>query len=179
MVLPRELAEHWRGTLPPLDVAAPPGWTWGQGGVRCDYDRACDDVDDAVEVGDSSAWTVPVAEGRALVLDGEAATAAVAWEDGVVLVRLPPYTSEEAAREVLGRIAADRWRASAHRLDLREGRLFVFDAAWEGAPTSAAIRAEGGVLDLEVPAGRYDVSYAAEPYPDGYGTYPLIRLVRS
>lgn len=175
LVVPSELAGHWRGTLPPLGAAVPPGWTWGSGGVVCDYDRACDDVEDSVEVGDSSAWTVPVADGRALVLDGEASTAAVHWQDGVVIVRVPPFETEEETRDALARMEPSAWTESPHTLDLREGRLFVFDSAYEGAPSSAAIGADGGVLDVSLTPGRYRVSYAAEPHPSG-GTYPLIRL---
>lgn len=176
IAIPSELAQHWRGTLPPLGVAVPPGWTWGQGGIICDYDRACDDLHDAIEIGDSSAWTVPVADGRALVLDGEASTAAVLWDDGVVLARVPPFESDEEALEALANVTPQIWRASPHSLRLREGRLFVFDSAWEGASTSSAIGAEGGVLDITLRAGRYCVAYAAQPYPTDRGTYPLIRL---
>lgn len=176
IAIPSELAQRWRGTLPPLGVTVPPGWTWGQGGILCDYDRACDDLHDVIEVGDSSAWTVPIADGRALVLDGETSTAAVPWEDGVVLVRAPPFETEEEAREVLASITPQIWRASPHRLTLREGRLFVFDSAWEGASTSSAIGAEGGVLDIRIEPGRYGVTYAAQPCFNDGGTYPLIRL---
>jgi len=154
----------------------PPGWTWGQGGVVCDYDRACDNMDDAVTVGDFvRSWTVPVAHGRALVLEGELSTSAVPFEDGIFLLRDAPIQTEAQAREILSAVDPSAWIASPHALDLREGRLFVFDSAWEGAPTADQIEAEGGVLDIQLKPGRYGVSYAAPAHPSG-ARLTLIRL---
>jgi hypothetical protein len=108
LAIPCELAVHWRGTSPPMGVEVPAGWTWGDGGVVCDYDRACDDMEDSVLVGDSaSTWSVPVAGGRALVMDGEMSTAAVAWEDGLVLLRYADVTTVDEGAAIAAEIEAD------------------------------------------------------------------------
>jgi len=180
LAVPSELAGHWRGVLPPVGAAVPEGWAWGDGGVVCDYDRACDDMDDAVTVGDLvRTWSVPVGGGggRALVLDGELGTTAVPWEDGVVLLRDAPVETEAEAREIVAAVEPTAWRPSSHELDLSEGRLFVFDSAAEGAASAAGIDAEGGVLDLALKPGRYRAHYAAPGHPSG-ARLTLIRLTR-
>jgi hypothetical protein len=178
LVIPKELASRWRGDQPPPGVAVPLGWTWGDGGVVCDYDRACDDLDDAVRPGDGfSAWSIPVDGGRALVLEGETATTAVPWADWIVLLRDAPIDSEAQARELLAAVPPGDWVPSSHELEVVDGCLFVFDAAYPGAPAADAIEADGGVLHVALAPGRYHVSYAAPAHPSG-ARVTLARLGR-
>ncbi|MFO0614241.1 MAG: Imm21 family immunity protein [Polyangiaceae bacterium] len=177
LVIPSDLSPLWRGTSPPVGAAVPPGWTWGTGGVVCDYDRACDDVEDPFDVGATVAGTLPVGSGRALVLDGELSTAALPWGDGVMIVRTPPFDTEEAARAALATVDPAAFSTSAHVLETSGGRLFVFDSAYEGAAAAADIGADGGVLDVPLAPGRYRVDHAALPHSAG-GTFALLRLSR-
>lgn len=177
VVIPSELAREWRGDSPPAGVTVPEGWLSGTDGIVTDYGRACD-MDDSVSVGDyHSFWAVPVGGGRALLLDGETSTAAVPWGDGVVLLRDADVETEAQADELLAALPPDAWRESSYDLDLRDGRLFVFDAAYEGSPTAAEIAADGGVLDIPLEPGRYRVHHAAPGEPDT--RIALLRLSRA
>lgn len=161
LAIPSELASRWRGVLAPVGAAVPPGWTWGDGGVVCDYDRACD-MEGTVSVGEfHSMWTVCVHGGCALLLDGETSTAALRWGEGVVLLRDVPIETEAQANEILAAVEPAAWSVLPHDLELREGRLFVFDSASEGAPTAAQIDPKGNVLDIALTPGRCRVDYAA------------------
>jgi hypothetical protein len=172
------LAQHWRGVLPPEGAVVPPGWTWGDdGGVRCDYDRACDDMEDVVTVGDLiHTWSIPVATGRALVLDGEISTTAFLRGDDVMLLRNAPVDFDaRRAHEVVTAVAASAWVASAHVLDLTSGALFIFDAAAPGACDAALIDTSNGVVRVDTRPGRYRAWFASGPTdPD----LALIRLAR-
>lgn len=175
VAVPGELASTWRGVLPPAGVAVPPGWTWGTGGVVCDYDRACDDTGDEVTTGDSlGAWTVDVGCGRALVLEGETSTTSCPSGRDLVLLRNAAFETVEQAERFVAAIAPAQWLESTHELSLPGGRLLVFDAATPGATCTSGIDAEGGVLELLVEPGVYHLHYAA-PVPPG-DRLTLIRL---
>lgn len=97
------------------------------------------------------------------------------WEDGVFILRDAVVETEAEAKDLLAAAKPIVWLESSHELDFRDGHLFIFDSAWEGAPTSDQIGAEGGVLDIALKPARYRVDYAAPEHPSG-GTYTLIRL---
>lgn len=175
ILIAAELSPLWRGTSPPLEAPAS-ALHAAEHSASCDYDRACDDVDDVFEVGDTFAGTLAVGPGRALILDGEASTAACVWGGGLLIVRSPPFESEEELLRAVGELDDASWTPTAHTLELPSGRVFVFDSAYEGATTSDRIDAQGGVLDIQAPPGRYEVVHASLPHPLG-GALPLIRLV--
>jgi hypothetical protein len=155
----------------------PPGWTWTPGDITCDYDRACDGMDDEVVIGDGyGTWTVSVGLGRALVLDGEASTTAVAWETGLVLVRGAEIDSADDARKLVESVGSADWHRSPHVIDIESGCLCVFDAAFPGALAVGAVEPDGGVLLVAVAPGSYHVHYAAPAQLAG-GRTTLIRLV--
>ena len=108
IALPRGAAAAWRGTSPPLDAEVPPGWTWGDGIVCCDYDRACDPPERSFEIDDSfSTWPIAVGDSVALVLDGEIGTTAVQRRFGVVIVRDCGLMSESDVDVMLEGMAAE------------------------------------------------------------------------
>ncbi len=105
--------------------------------------------------------------GSALILDGEAGTAACAWRGGLLIVRTPPFETEEELVRAVEALDSASWTPTEHSLELANGRAFVFDTAYEGAATSDRIDAQGGVLDLQATPGRYDVMHASRPHPLG------------
>ncbi len=175
LAISNELAAHWRGTSPPVGTEVPSGWTWGNGGIMCDYDRACE-MDATVSVGEFHySWSVAVADGHGLLLDGETSTTAVYWEDGVVLLRDAPITTEAQALEILSALEPTAWHALPYEIELGQGRLFVFDSAYEGALTAAQVDASGGILDVPLEPGMYRVLQAAPGPP--FDRLALIHLV--
>ncbi|WP_078906745.1 Imm21 family immunity protein [Streptomyces sp. NRRL S-378] len=157
IVVPAEAAEHWRGTLPPVGAEVPEEWTWGgANGPECDYDRACGPpVFEGTPYG-GFGW-VEVQGKPALILDGEIVTRFEGDSEGGVLVRNP--ISE--ARADLEKTLADGWRSvGVDSLSLTDGRLFMFDSAFEGAADPAQISADNGVGVITLGAGRWRVDFA-------------------
>jgi hypothetical protein len=171
IAVPIEHVAAWRGVSPPLGATVPEGWTWESGGVVCDYDRACTWPEEAISSDDGAAtWDLPVGAGRALVLDGEVQTSAVPAEDGVVLVRNAGLATRAEVLALVAGVA--EWRPSPFSLDLAQGRLCVFDAAYAGAERADA---EGGVLEADLVPGRYRVMIAWPAEPAG-ACVTLVRL---
>jgi hypothetical protein len=165
ILLPAEVAAAWRGTSPPVGATVPPGWTWGKsGGPVCDYDRACDPPErQGTEYG-GLAW-LDVADGRALVLDGELETYWIANGEGGVVAR-----GGDAA-DVRGRVPASGWTPFGS-ITLRDGRVFLFDSAYAGAADPREVEADDGVAVGTPGPGTYDVAYASVASED------FIRFVR-
>ena len=72
IAIPAEFAASWRGILPPVGVLVPDGWEWGVSAeITCDYDRACFEIQDFANNGDSGfGWVSPAnTEGIALIFD--------------------------------------------------------------------------------------------------------------
>lgn len=93
----------------------------------------------------------------ALILDGEIVTRFEGDSEGGVLVRNP--ISE--ARADLEKTPADGWRSvGVDTLSLTDGRLFMFDSAFEGAADPAQISADNGVGVITLGAGRWRVDFA-------------------
>nr|WP_168724491.1 Imm21 family immunity protein [Streptomyces sp. A1547] len=157
IVIPAEAAEHWRGTLPPVGAEVPDGWTWGvSGGPECDYDRACDPpVSEITPIG-GFGW-VDVQGQPALILDSEAPTWFTADSEGGFLVR----PSFDGADEDPGSVPARDWRfVGVDIVSLADGRLFMFDSAFDGAADEERIRADEGVGVIKLWAGRWRVEVA-------------------
>jgi len=161
IAIPAELAATWRGTLPPKDADVPEGWVWGDGGVTCDYDRACEHVNDKIATEYGAVGWLPVGEGRALVLDLELITAVMPITDGLLIIR--NYEGEptlESAGKLLEAVLEDAWKEFPQTITLPSGRLFLFDSAFEGAENPAHIIADEGVAIAETGAGEYRVEVA-------------------
>ncbi|WP_432975689.1 hypothetical protein [Dactylosporangium sp. CA-233914] len=157
IVVPAEIAEHWRGTSPPAGVALPDGWTWGNAdGPECDYDRACDPpVFEGTPYG-GFGW-VDVQGQPVLILDGEILTWFEADGEGGVLVR----SSISAADDDPAKVPTGSWRSvGVDVISLTDGRLFMFDSAAEGAADPAQIPANDGVGVITLGAGRWQVDFA-------------------
>lgn len=118
IVLPLEIAHHWRGISPPPGVAASEGWIWGQpDGPVCDFDRACQ-VDDYVGM-------VDVGPGVGLVLgDDPMATTFLPSGDGGILLR---WGYAEGVNEF--------WQAVDRAKGLRRNNLYKLSL--ESLPGSA------------------------------------------
>ncbi|MET7397563.1 hypothetical protein ABZS66_29165 [Dactylosporangium sp. NPDC005572] len=159
IVVPAELAGHWRGTSPPVGAVVPQGWTWGDAnGPECDYDRACDPpVFEGTPYG-GFGW-VDVQGRPVLVLDGEILTWFEADSAGGVLVR---SSIGEAAADP-AKVPAGSWRSvGVDVITLTDGRLYMFDSAAEGAADPARIRANDGVGVVTLGAGRWQVDVATD-----------------
>lgn len=161
IAIPAELAAAWRGTLPPPGVEVPEGWTWGDGGVVCDYDRACDDVQDTVPTEYGAVGWVPVAEGRALILDMELTTAVLPTSNGLTILRNYEFEpTVEAAEQAVAALGAEDWKPFPQTITLESGRLFLFDSAFEGAENAEDIEADDGVAVGELAPGEYRIEVA-------------------
>ncbi|MCE9580258.1 MAG: immunity 21 family protein [Deltaproteobacteria bacterium] len=165
LIIPASLAAAWRGTDPPLDErrarALATGWTYLD--PPSDYDRACLDLDHTHVEEFEACGSLRVGDGRALVLDNETSTTGVVWRDGAVLLRGEEVATIADAHALLLTIAEERWRPTALTLELGDGGLLAFDAAFPGHADPAAIEADYGVLHLPLAPGRYAVHCAVRP----------------
>jgi Immunity protein 21 len=160
--IPAELATEWRGTLPPLGAVVPAGWSWGTlGGPVCDYDRACD-IEDRVGTPFGGFGSVPVGDGMALVFECELQTYWLPTDDGGVVLRKVECASIDEARALVERVPASVWRPWPRRLALRDGRIFFFDSAFEGAADPSAIQAADGVAIATPGPGTYAIATATD-----------------
>ena len=170
LVIAAELAATWRGTLPPVGAVVPEGWTWGKaGGPECDYDRACA-AKPFIPTGFGGFRSVPVGDGQALCLDSEIATEWFADGDGGCLVRkgYDESTPDPAA--------VTTWQPfpGVPTLTLGDGRLFLFDSAYEGDADPARIRATAGVGVIQLAPGAYTVECGEDE-----GETDYVRFVRA
>jgi hypothetical protein len=158
IVLPAETASQWRGTLPPLSAVVPDGWSWGKsGGPVCDYDRACDQPQGFHRTEQGGFGWLDVGGKPALVLDGEIHTVFVQSSTGGFIVRNP--ASSESEVEVAD---TREWRPGPiAELALEDGRLFMFDSAFQGHSDPLQIAAHDGVGVIQLlPGGVYQVHTA-------------------
>ncbi len=161
--IPAELAAAWRGTLPPVGAVVPPGWTWGTpGGPLCDYDCACDHIEHRVGTPYGGFGSVPVDGGIALIFECEQATTWVPAEHGGVVVRHAAPESLAEALALIAAVPAAQWTPWPGQLTLRDGRIFFFDSAMEGASDPAAIEASDGTAVGAPGPGVYAIATAVD-----------------
>ena len=179
IAVPAELAEAWRGTLPPLDAVVPKGWTWGgRGGPRCDYDRICEHGVFEVRTDEGGVGLLSVGSGHAIALDAEIVTSWISTEDGGAILRTGSALREEEGRALLERAAAaqateaTRAKRLASTLSLADGRIFLFDSAYAGAADPTSIRSFDGVAVGAPGPGTYAVEVTM------LGSHDVIRLRR-
>lgn len=176
-MVPAELAASWRGTLPPIGVEVPPGWSWGSGDIVCDYDRACETGElrdfEMTEYG-GTGW-LDVADGAALILDAELPTAWLPGPAGGHVIRnyQEDQLDEAAARAYVEAADAAGWRELSLDWALG-GKLYMFDSAYAGAAEAGAIKAHDGVAIGELAPGNYRVAVATTP--DGVD---VVRIARA
>jgi hypothetical protein len=160
--IPAELAGKWRGILAPIGAVVPPGWSWGTpGGPACDYDRACGKIEHRVAMPRGGFGSVPLDGGLALVFEGPLDTAWVPTDEGGVVVRNAPDEIESLAelRELVEAAPAAKWKTWSGKLTLRDGRIFFWDSAMEGAHDPKAIPADDGGVAVGTPGpGTYAIS---------------------
>jgi hypothetical protein len=163
VVVPAELAASWRGTLPPIGVEVPPGWTWGSGDIECDYDRACETegLRDFEMTGYGGVGWLDVGAGAALILDAELMTAWLPDRAGGYIIRnyAEQQLDEATALEYVQEAEAAGWRELSLVWELG-GRLYLFDSAYAGAADASAIKADDGVAIGELAPGSYRVAVA-------------------
>lgn len=171
ILLPRETVDLWRGTDPPSDIVDPSGWTWGDGGIVCDYDRACNWPDRAFSIEDShAAWPIDVGHRPGLVLDGKCSTTAVRWDDGLIVVRDLNLVSEADLLAMLQKLGEADWVDTGYDLFVERG-LTIFDAAYPGTQRESA---DGGVLEVDLPPAEYRLKLA---YPPDSRRMTMLRLI--
>lgn len=161
--VPAELAAAWRGTLPPVGAVVPEGWQWGDSnGPVCDYDRACDDVEDQVSVGSAGFGGLPLGDGLALVFEGESTTHWVPTPEGGAVLRNRRIDSIADGVLSLTSVPSASWTRWDKVLTLRDGRIFFFDSAAAGAQDPAEIAADYGVAIGAPGPGRYAIWTAVD-----------------
>jgi hypothetical protein len=162
--IPAELAGKWRGTLPPIGAVVPPKWQWGSaGGPECDYDRACNKIEQRIAMPYGGFGSIPVDGGIALVFEGPLNTVWVPTDDGGVVVRNAPDEMESMASfvELVEAVSAAKWKLWSKQITLRDGRIFFWDSAIEGAADPKAIPSRDGGVAVGAPgAGTYAISTA-------------------
>ncbi|OKJ49485.1 hypothetical protein AMK27_36020 [Streptomyces sp. CB02009] len=159
IVIPAEIAGHWRGTLPPVGVEVPAGWTWGgSSGPECDYDRACSPGVYEPTPHGGFGW-VGVQETPVLILDGEILTWFEAGAEGGSLVRSAIDEADGDPEKVF----PGSWRSvGVDVISLTDGRLYMFDSAAAGAVDPAQIAADDGVGVITLGAGNWRVEFATD-----------------
>ena len=156
IVVPAETAAQWRGTSPPVGAIVPEGWKWGKsGGPACDYDRACDQF---LRTDYGGFGWLEVGGKPALVLDGEIHTEYLGSATGGCIVRNLMSSEVKEVEEVAG----IEWQPGpVAELALEDGRLFMFDSAFEGRSDPLQIAAADGVGVVQLqPGGVYQVHTA-------------------
>ncbi|MEW6433994.1 MAG: Imm21 family immunity protein [Myxococcota bacterium] len=171
VLVPAEHAASWRGTSAPKGAKVPAGWTWGKsGGPTTDYDRALE-PNDLKETARGSLGWLDVAGGQALILGDEQTTVWLPTDDGGVVVRGPDVSAADPVA-VRASVPASGWKHYLDGLTLKDGRVFLFDSAFPGAPKPEQIKADDGVAVGKPGPGTYTVSFAQS------GTTDFIRLSR-
>lgn len=181
IAVPAEWAKSWCGTEASPGARVPDGWEWSgddDDPIRTDYDRACGKLRALHSSSYGGVGCLRVGKGDALVLKAPTDTTFVALADGGALLRNVRFASARAAREAVD--AAPKWKRTRAEIDLRDGRLFVFDAAY---PYPGAVKGALGrpdILTAKLKRGRYRV-FACDYHPEGAGDYELraYRLVRA
>ena len=156
IVLPAEIAHHWRGIEPPPGATIPDGWSWGDpDGPICDYDRACA-VDDYLGV-------VQVDPGFGLVLGDEPLrTTFLPTPDGGIFARW--YYSEEGndTQRSVASTPSSLWEITSHQLRVGRGGLILLDSALQGGhpPRGWCPHDPSNWLRIRLEEGEYGVELA-------------------
>ena len=160
LAIPAESAGAWRGTLPPIGAAVPEGWTWGKsGGPVCDYDNACDPGECLRTEYGGLGWVHLANNERALALDGEIYTQWLPEGESAGTIRRGNPEGKDAGP------GPESFKPFGE-ISLRDGRLFLFDSAFNGHEDPEQIGAHDGVAVAQLSPGRYAISIAT----DGAGT---------
>jgi len=175
IALPAEVAEKWRGTDAPEGVAVPPGWEWGGNDddpIRTDYDRACGKLRARHQSSYGGIGLLKVGDGDALVFLCPTDTTFLPLADGGVFLRNVPFASASAAKKALE--TAPKWKKTRIEIALRDGRIFLFDAAYpyRSQAKAKAERGRPAGVTATVKPGRYRV-LTCDWMPPGTNDYEL------
>ncbi len=179
--MPAELAGKWRGTLAPIGAVVPPGWSWGTpGGPVCDYDRACEQIEQRVAMPYGGFGSIPLDGGIALVFEGPLNTNWVPTAEGGVIVRnLEDHErfgegALAGAEEIVAAVPAADWTPWPGTITLRDGRICFWDSAMEGADDPSKIRKNDTGLAIGTPGpGTYQIATAVDD-----AEHELVKLTR-
>lgn len=167
--IPAELAASWRGTLPPVGTVVPKGWEWGNpGGPMCDYDRACDHIENRVETPYGGFGSVPVDGGLAFIFECELVTYWVPTDEGGVVFRYGEIASIADGLRMVAAVPADRWVRWPGQLTLTDGRIFFWDSAMEGAADPSKIPGDNKAAVGSPGPGTYAVWTAVDDAENEY-----------
>lgn len=173
IVIPSEVAHHWRGDgklgLHNGDLSM----VWDTVRKHTDYGRACGVADylGVLEVG----------PGECLVLGDEPMlTTILPTNDGVLIVRWMYAESEEEVLRAAQSLPEDIWEAMSHQVYVGGGGLVLFDSAYPGddLPSTCDDGASVPWMKVPVPMGTYEVD-TADYQPDASTRLILHRLRRS
>jgi len=166
IVAPAEIAPHWQGVRRWRDE---PGATAGPVG---DYARACN-VSDYLGV-------LEVGPGRCLILGDEPMqTTFIPKPGGGVLVRWMYAENEASVRRAVETIPEAAWEATAHRIEVGQEGILVFDSAFPGdaLPPPEDDPADVPWIRIGLPPGSYLVD-TSDYEPDASTRLILHRLRR-
>jgi hypothetical protein len=173
IALPSEIAADWRGTLPPIGANVPDGWRWGSSPyIECDYDRACGNIEKIGRFGYDYFGVIPVKEAQAIIFSCEQVISFKENDEGGILIG--NFHEYEKLDEFLGTIDDSKWELYNQPLELKEGKLFIFDSAFEGYADAEQIRAFDHVVVGNPGAGKYNVYH--QNTDDNVGLLKFVRI---
>jgi len=174
IALPSEIAADWRGTFPPLGIEVPEGWRWGSTKpyIECDYDRACDQYTDPQRFGYDHFGMLNVSTHKALIFTMEQVISFVRNEQGGIIIG--NYREYDSINNDIAAVQAQDWNLYSHNIELKEGKLFIFDSAFEGYANPEAIRAFENVVLAEMEPGTYSIYH--HNTNDNVGMLKLVKI---
>ncbi|MGB4776105.1 MAG: Imm21 family immunity protein [Daejeonella sp.] len=153
IALPAEIAHLWRGTLPPVGVEVPKDWEWGgDDGIICDYDRVCDELNDEFPFGYALFGWLPVGNSKALAFSIEQPITFIPEKTGGIIAN-----DEDGIDELIKSISPGLWKLYPQTLNLEDGRLFIFDSAFEAYKDPEDIYADNDVVVAQLSPGTYKI----------------------
>lgn len=170
IVVPVEVARHWRGDEAIWPLTGGLGMIWEAVRNDSDYGRACR-VDGYLGVLD-------VGPGSCLILgDDPMQTTYLRTNDGGLIVRWSFAECEEDVVTAARSVPEDTWEKTTHRIEIADGGLLIFDSAYPGddLPTSDGDGANVPWLKFALPKGGYEID-TCDHEPDDLTHLILHRL---
>ncbi len=173
IALPSEIAADWRGTLPPIGANVPDGWRWGDSPyIECDYDRACGNIEKIGRFGYDYFGVLSVNNSKSFVFTCEQVISFKENEQGGILIG--NFHQYDALDQFLATVDDNSWTLYTDTCELKEGKLYIFDSAFEGYANAEEIRAYDHVVVGNPGPGKYNVYH--QNTADKVGLLKFVRI---
>jgi len=173
IALASEIAADWRGTLPPIGALVPDGWQWGNSPyIECDYDRACGNIERIGRFGYDYFGVLSVNSSNAFVFTCEQVISFKENELGGILIG--NFHDYDAIDQFLTTVDDAAWTLYSGTCELKDGKLYIFDSAYEGYANAEEIKAYDHVVVGNPGTGKYNVFY--QNTADNVGLLKFVRI---